>query len=148
MTLVMLKLRLRRPLRAGMLGICLLAGPMIVLGVHPSLLALVPLAFLGGCGVEVFAIGWQTAMHEHIPNDVMSRVASYDALGSFVAIPVGQLVYGPLAQVFDITDVMLTSGIAYVVISLATLMSASVRNLGRTSLRPVETPSPEAVGRE
>jgi hypothetical protein len=146
MTLVMLKLRLRRPLRAGMLGVSLVGLPMLVLGVHPSLLALLPLAFLGGCGIEVFGIGWQTAMHEHIPNEVMSRVASYDALGSFVAIPVGQLVYGPLAQVFDITDVMLVSGIAYIAISLATLLSSSVRNLDRGHVVAVETPSPQAAG--
>jgi MFS family permease len=131
MTFVMLKVRLRRPVRAGMLGVGLLGGPMVVLGVHPALLALLPLAFLGGCGLEIFGIGWQTALHENIPNEVMSRVASYDALGSFVAIPIGQLVYGPLAQAFDITRVMLLSGIAYIAISLVTLMSSSVRNLER-----------------
>ena len=42
------------------------------------------------------AIGWQTAYHEHVPNEVLSRVTSYDALGSFVAIPIGQLAFGPL----------------------------------------------------
>jgi MFS family permease len=145
MTLLMLKLRLHRPLRAGMLGVCLVGGPMIVLGLDPLLVALVPLAFLGGCGIEVFGIGWQTAMHEHIPNEVMSRVASYDALGSFVAIPIGQLVYGPLAQVFEASDVMLVSGILYVAISLGTLASSSVRNLERAPVSVEQTSSPEAV---
>jgi hypothetical protein len=128
-----------------MLGVCLLGGPMLVLGVHPSLFALLPLAFLGGCGIEVFGIGWQTALHEHIPNEVMSRVSSYDALGSFVAIPLGQLVYGPLAQVFDLKRVMLVSGVAYVAISLATLASSSVRNLERAPTGTAETGSPETV---
>jgi hypothetical protein len=145
MTLVMLKLQLRRPLRAGMLGVCMIGGPMLVLGVHPTLVALVPLAFLAGCGVEVFSIGWQTAMHEHIPNEVLSRVSSYDALGSFVAIPLGQLVYGPLAQVYDLTDVMLVSAIAYIAISLLTLASSSVRNLERGPVHGAETTSPQAA---
>ncbi len=126
MTAVMLKVRLRRPLRAGMLGVALIGGPMLVLGLHPSLPLLLPLFFLAGCGAEVFGIGWQTALHEHIPNEVLSRVSSYDALGSFVAIPLGQLAYGPLANVFDLTDVMLVSAIAYIVISLVTLASRSV----------------------
>lgn len=149
MTLVMLRFQLRRPVRAGMLGVAFLGGPMLVLGLHPSLLALLPLMFLAGCGVEVFSIGWQTAIHEHIPNDVMSRVSSYDALGSFVAIPVGQLVYGPLAQVFDPSDVMLVSAIVYVVIALATLGSSSVRNLERAKVVETETcrPSRLPVGR-
>jgi len=147
MTLVMLKLRLRRPLRAGMLGVALLGGPMLVLGLDPSLVTLVPLAFLGGCGIEVFGIGWQTALHEHIPNEVMSRVASYDALGSFVAIPIGQLLYGPLAQVWPLEDIMLVSGFAYIAIALMTLASASVRNLERVPVAQAETPSPQRSDR-
>jgi MFS family permease len=143
MTAVMLRIRLRRPLRAGMLGVCLIGGPMLVLGIHPSLALLIPLSFLAGCGIEVFGIGWQTALHEHIPNEVLSRVSSYDALGSFVAIPVGQLAYGPLANVFDLTDVMLVSAVAYITISLVTLASRSVRDL-----RNPEADHPEPDPRE
>ena len=34
------------------------------------------------------------AMQEHVEDRLRSRAYSYDALGSFVAIPVGQLLYG------------------------------------------------------
>lgn len=145
MTLVMLRKRFRYPMRAGMLGILLLAGPMFVLGIDPTLAALIPLAFLAGCGSEIFGIGWQTALHEHIPNDVLSRVSSYDALGSFVAIPIGQLAYGPLAVAFDETDVMLVSAVLYVVITLLTLASSSVRNLSGTPDEPVPVEPEPAV---
>lgn len=62
------------------------------------------------------------------------------------AIPVGQLVYGPLAQVFDPSDVMLVSAIASVVIAFATLGSSSVRNLERAKVVETETLSPEPAG--
>lgn len=62
------------------------------------------------------------------------------------AIPVGQLVYGPLAQVFDPSDVMLVSALAYVVIAFATLGSSSVRNLERAKVVETETLSPEPAG--
>jgi MFS family permease len=145
MTAVMLKFRLRRPLRAGMLGVCLIGGPMLVLGLHPSLSLLIPLSFVAGCGIEVFSIGWQTALHEHIPNAVLSRVSSYDALGSFVAIPLGQLTYGPLANLFDLTDVMLVSAVIFIAISLVTLASRSVRDLRSMEPERPETEVPEGA---
>ncbi len=129
MTIVMMRWRLRYPVRAGMLGITALAAPILVLGVHPTVLPLIMLAFVSGCGSEIFSIGWQTAYHQHIPNELLSRVASYDALGSFVAIPIGTLFYGPLAGVFSARDVLVVSGVVYVVIALVTLLSESVRNL-------------------
>ncbi len=148
MTVVLLKVRLRYPLRAGMIGVAILAGPMFLLGADPSLVPLLVLAFLSGCGIEVFSIGWQTALQEHIPNNVLSRVSSYDALGSFVAIPLGQLAFGPLSQVFDTEYLMTVSAIIFVLIAVATLASSSVRNLERTSDAPVETPSPRVAARE
>lgn len=147
MTVILLKLRLRYPLRAGMIGVALLAGPMFMLGAHPTLAPLVVLAFASGCGIEVFSIGWQTALHEHIPNDVLSRVSSYDALGSFVAMPLGQLAFGPLSQVFDTRPLMMVSAILFVLIALATLASGSVRNLERATAQPTETLSPETAAR-
>jgi MFS family permease len=119
---------------------------MLMLGAHPVLVPLVALAFLSGCGIEVFSIGWQTALHEHIPNDVLSRVSSYDALGSFVVMPLGQLVFGPLSKVIEARALMIVSAIVFVVISLATLGSSSVRNLERGSGQPAETPSPGVAG--
>ncbi len=145
MTVVLLKLRLRYPLRSGMIGVVLLAGPMFMLGAHPTLWPLVALAFLAGCGVEVFSIGWQTTLHEHIPNDVLSRVSSYDALGSFVAMPLGQLAFGPLSQVVDIRILMMGSAVVFVLIALATLASSSVRNLERAQDYAADTSSPESL---
>jgi MFS family permease len=131
MTLVLMRWQLRYPVRAGMVGAALFALPILVLGFHPSVLALVVTAFVAGCGMEVFSIGWQTAYHEHIPNQLLSRVTSYDALGSFVAIPVGTLVAGPLASAFGVRDVVTSAGLAFAAISLLALLSRSVRDLPR-----------------
>ena len=70
---------------------------MIMLGAEPVLVALVVAAFVGGAGIEVFSMGWNLAMQEQIDDDMLSRAYSYDALGSFVAMPIGQLLWGPLA---------------------------------------------------
>jgi hypothetical protein len=82
-------------------------------------------------------------MQENVPDEMLSRAYSYDALGSFVAIPVGQLTFGPLGHAFGIQQVMLISGVAYVAIALLTLLSRAVRDLPRVT-EVVSTTSPPA----
>ena len=142
MTVILLRVRIRRPLLVGMLGISLEGFMMLTLGVEPHLLYLVPMAFIAGAGIELFSIGWSLSMQENIDDAMLSRVYSYDALGSFVAMPVGQLAYGPLGEAFGYRDVLLVSGFVYMAICLLTLTSRSVRTLGRA---PVET-EPAATG--
>jgi hypothetical protein len=131
MTVVMLKVRLTRPLRTGMLGMAVFSVPLLMLGLDPRVLPLVVAAFCAGAGMELFSIGWDLALQENIDGDVLSRAYSYDALGSFVAMPVGQIVYGPLGEAFGYRDVLVVSGFVYLGVCLLTLVPRSVRNLGR-----------------
>jgi MFS family permease len=133
MTVVLLRFDVKRPLFAGMLGCSLMAVPMLVLGIQPHLVALLAVTFVAGAGIEVFSIGWNVAMQENIDESMLSRAYSYDALGSFVAMPVGQLLYGPLGEAFGYRDVLVVSGIVYGAVALLTLSSRSVRSLRRTS---------------
>jgi MFS family permease len=128
---VLLRVRIRFPLRAGMLGCLAFAGPLLMLGLDPQLVPLAIGMFITGAGVEVFGLGWSLAMQEKIPPDMLSRAYSYDMLGSMVAIPVGQLTFGPLAAWLGGRDVLVGSGIAYAAICLLTLASPAVRNLER-----------------
>ncbi len=131
MTVVMLRVPLRFPLRAGMAGCALMGIPMFMLGFDPQVVPLVLVGFVAGAGIEVFSIGWNLAMQENIDDDVLARAYSYDALGSFVAMPIGQLVYGPLGETFGFRDVLIVSGIAYLAIAVLTLGARSVRDLER-----------------
>ena len=88
-------------------------------------------AFFAGVGLEVFGINWITALQQHIPTRVLSRVNSYDALGSFVFIPLGLVIAGPLADRFGVTNTLwgfLAIGVASVG---AALLSRDVRTLRR-----------------
>lgn len=132
-SLALMRLPMRRPLRAGMIGISALGLPMLALGIEPVLAAGMVGAFIGGLGTEVFSLAWNLAMQEQVPDEMLSRAYSYDALGSFVAIPIGQLLFGPLGHYFGIQEVMLVSGVVYFLICAATLTSRSVRDLGRAT---------------
>jgi MFS family permease len=130
-SLVLLRVPLRRPLLWGMLGCTLHGAPMIALGTTDQLWIVVVAAFVGGAGIEIFGLGWELAMQEHVPTDMLSRVYSYDMLGSFIAIPAGQLAFGPLGAAYGLQQMILVAGVAYFVISLATLASRSVRTMTR-----------------
>jgi MFS family permease len=65
-------------------------------------------------------------------------VSSYDALGSFVAMPLGSVAFGLLADRFDPEVVLVVSGIVYAALALGTLASRSVRNLRN---EPVASPA-------
>ncbi|MEI8407391.1 MULTISPECIES: MFS transporter [unclassified Kribbella] len=141
-SLALIRISFRRPLRWGMFAIALNGIPLLVLGLEPVLAAAMVAAFLAGLGSQVFGLGWDLAMQEHVPDEMLSRAYSYDMLGSFVAIPAGQLLFGPLGLTFGIQRVMVIAGAAYVAIALVTLMSRSVRNLQRATV--VSTTSPPA----
>ena len=141
-SLVMLRLRLERPLFWGMLGTALYGLPMIALGLDPHVATAVVAAFVAGAGIEVFSLGWNLAMQEHIPEHLLSRAFSYDALGSFAAVPLGQLAAGPLAEAFGIRPVILVAGLAVVAVALVTLSSSSVRDLRRHTTSELSPAAP------
>jgi MFS family permease len=140
-SLALIRFNLRRPLLWGMVFVALEGAPMIVLGLEPVLVAGMVAAFAAGIGIQVFGLGWDLAMQEHVPDEMLSRAYSYDMLGSFVAIPIGQLAIGPVAAVFGVQKAMLVGGVAYVVLALVTLVSKSVRDLPRAT-EVVSTTSP------
>lgn len=68
-------------------------------------------------------------MQEHVPADRLARVYSYDALGSFIAIPLGEMSAGPVANLIG-TGPALLGAAGIILLSVgATLLSRDVRNL-------------------
>ena len=133
-TVVMMRFRLERPLLAGMIAISAVSLPLVLLGSTSALLPVVIGALIAGAGIEVFNLGWNLATQEHIEERMLSRAYSYDALGSLIAMPVGQLAYGTLAGAFGYREVLVVSGIGYAAIALLTLASPSVRGLRRAQV--------------
>ena len=132
-TVLMLRFRPRFPLRAGLVGVSLLAPTILVLGLSPQTWSLVALGVVGGLGVQIFEVSWTTSLQEHIPHDRLSRVASYDSFGSFVAMPIGTLLYGYLGAHVQTRPLLAISAGIFALVSLAALMLPSVRSLTRTT---------------
>jgi MFS family permease len=122
----------RRALFFGTSLVTLQTLPFFVLA-DPS--PVVPLLFaamfLGGVAVEQFSVAWEVSVQENIPPERLSRVYSYDALGSFVAMPVGQIAIGPVAEVIGPErSILIVAGLT-IAATLTAIAAPSVRSLRR-----------------
>ncbi|MET1074872.1 MAG: MFS transporter [Umezawaea sp.] len=133
MSVLVYRVVLSRPLRAGALAGAFGGLPLIALGTGADLPVLMACAFVAALGFAVSGVTWETALQQHVPRDVLSRVSSYDDLLSFGAIPVGLLLVGPAAGRWGADAVTLVCGVAYAVAVLLPLTSRSVRELGSAS---------------
>jgi MFS family permease len=129
--MVMLKFRPRRMLFVATLAVFPTALMLFALAV-PFAVPLIAAASLlaGGC-MTVFGVNWSTTMQQEIPPEKLSRLSSYDALGSFALSPVGAVVAGPLADVFGPGPVLAAGGVGVIVLTAAVLFVPEVRHLTR-----------------
>lgn len=127
--LLALRLRVRRLLLFGM--VCVAPESLLLLGLAalPLLPVLVVLAFVQGVAIEQFGVAWETSVQEHVPASHLARVYSYDALGSFIAIPIGETLIGPVAAAVGTAPTLVGAAGLVVVATLAALSSRSVRTL-------------------
>jgi MFS family permease len=128
---VMLRWRPRRILRTATFGIFPMVLPLVALAWPAPLSVVIVAGFLAGAGVEVFGVLWDTAMQQEIPGEKLSRLSSYDALGSFVLTPVGLAVAGPLGAAIGLRTTFLGSAVLIVVATALVLVSGDVRTLAR-----------------
>ncbi|MBC8092125.1 MAG: hypothetical protein H7Y15_09355 [Pseudonocardia sp.] len=130
----MLALRVRpdRLLLYGVAACFVMAGPLVALGSTPTLVILLPAMFVAGVAVEQFTVAWDVALQQNVPPDRLARVYSYDALGSFLAIPAGEVAVGPIAELVGIRPTLLGCAAVIVVVTAAALAHPSVRGLRRS----------------
>jgi MFS family permease len=150
-SLLALRIRPRRPLFIGYLLISVAALPTILL-VRPFPVLVIAAADVVAMVTLAFAVTlWQTALQERIPREALSRVFSYDWLGSLVLMPLGFAVAGPLAMAIGIDATLwLAAGMLFAS-SIAVALVPGVRRITRRdddegpSLREVEVERIEEI---
>ena len=86
-------------------------------------------SFLMGISHDIFGVLWNTTMQREIPPESLSRVSSYDALGSLMFGPIGLLLAGPVALAVGPKPALLGCAAVVVIVTLLALLSPDVRNL-------------------
>ncbi|MEW9530894.1 MFS transporter [Microbispora sp. NPDC049125] len=126
---VTLRLRPRRPILVATLLTVPSALPYLLLGIGAPLWTVVGGAVVTGVCFDIFGVLWQTTMQREIPPESLSRVSSYDALGSLMFGPIGLLLAGPAAIAFGPRPALICCAAIVVTVSLAALLSPGVRRL-------------------
>lgn len=140
-----LRIRPQRPLLFGVAAVSATALIPLALAVSPTLPSLCAAALLSGIGIEVFGIAWDTSLQQHIPPSRLARVYSYDALGSFLAIPIAQVAVGPVVEAAGTTITLFGAAAVIGAASAVMIASRSIRALRRVSVtQPEASASPAA----
>jgi hypothetical protein len=143
--IVALRLRPRRPLLVGVIGLFLWGITIPGLALELPVAVIAALGLVGGAGVELFGVYWDTTLQEHVPQHALSRVSSYDALGSLAAIPVGLAIVGPIADALGVANTLWLSFALMTAAVAGALLSRDVRTLERRNAEVVVDPEPDAA---
>jgi predicted MFS family arabinose efflux permease len=135
---ILLRYRPQRPLLVGTAALATTALPLFFLASVRSTPAIAAGFLTSGIALEFFNASWATVMQQHIPLEKLSRVTSYDALGSFVFIPLGLTVAGPVADALGLTHAIWLAAAICAGAMLTALSVRDVRDLRRIQeLEPI-----------
>jgi hypothetical protein len=124
-----LRLKVRRPLVISQL-VVLPAGLLLAaLAVPLPLIAMAVVSFVVGVG---FALGntlWTTALQRNVPVHALSRISSFDWLGSVALNPVGYALIGPIAAAIGTPETLAVAAVLNVVVCVSVVLVPSVRSI-------------------
>lgn len=132
-TLVSIRLRSRRPMVPANLFLSLGALPLAMLAVDANPLLVAVASALSYFGLGVLGTLWDTAIQEHVPEQMISRVSAYDWLTSSALNPLGLALAGPIAVIAGTTTTLAVAAVLVAASALGVLLVPDVRNL---SARP------------
>ncbi|MGW1278185.1 MFS transporter [Streptomyces tsukubensis] len=126
---VVARSRSRHMLRIGVAVVALDALPLIALAEAAPLALLFAAMFVNGMAIEQFGVAWDLSLQENVPADKLARVYSYDILGSVLALPIGEMAAGPLAEEYGTRATLLGGVVLSTAATAGALCSRQVRSL-------------------
>ena len=100
-----------------------------IFGVTVSIPLLAAAAFVEGFFISIFGLIWTNSLQELVPRELLGRVSSIDALGSFVLLPIGFGISGWATDLIGAPLVFIIGGSLTVILALVGLSNRSVRSL-------------------
>jgi len=134
----------RFALRAAAIALIFASCQAVIIGSGLPILAIAAVEFLAAIGVSAFFTLWETSLQEHIPEQSLSRVSSYDYAASAGMMPIGMIVAGPVAEAVGIHETLAGMSVIGVVAALSCLSVRSVRDLPRAAGHGTAAPAPAA----
>jgi MFS family permease len=144
--LVALRVHPRRPLATGYLLSASAAAAPLLLAVPASAPAIGAAAGLGFAALGFSNAMWFTALQRHVPTYALSRVSSYDWMGSFVFQPLGFILAGPVAAAIGVPETLVLAASIRLTATVSVLLVPGVRRLGADE--PALEPATEALAQQ
>src|SRR5215475_1903143 len=139
------RVRPRRPLFTACLAVSVYSlAPALLARPFPTV-AICAAAMLGFGAVGFSDALWFTALQARIPSQALSRVSSYDWLGSLVLQPVGYVFAGPLAAAIGVSATLGVGAVVQATSSIGIALTPAVR--GFEAEESPETDGEEVGGR-
>ncbi|MFF3330241.1 MFS transporter [Streptomyces sp. NPDC002888] len=123
------RVRVNRPILVAVLCTFPAAVPIVLLSAEAPVWLIATAMFGAGIASDVFGVLWATTIQREIPEQVLSRVSSYDWFGSLALAPLGLLVAGPLAAAVGTGRALAGCAALVVLATTAALLSPQVRTL-------------------
>jgi hypothetical protein len=135
--IVAMRVRPRRPILVAVLLTLGFAPPFFLLALGaPTWLVATSTLVSGVCGTT-FSVLWATTLQTRVPGEMLSRISSYDALGSYLLGPLGLAIVGPLANGMGVLPTLVLLGTLSILATALALLSPEVRTLtSESSVRP------------
>ena len=130
------------PLRAAFLGALALTPFLYLLGAAAPVPLLIVTAALAGTQAAVFNVLHNTTLQTHVPEHLVSRIASVNMLGSLAAVPLGLGLAGPLAQATSPRTVLTAAAVLAILGTITVLCIRDVRDLAEPASAPHGAPAP------
>jgi predicted MFS family arabinose efflux permease len=137
---VAMRVRPERPLLAAMFAQLFVVLPIIAIAPPWPLAVAMGCAFVAGIAIDVFEVLWATALQQNIPREALSRVASYDWLGSLALTPIALAAAGALAATIGLSGAIWVSAVLGAAGTLG-FLDPQIRNL-RAGRARGEAPQP------
>ncbi|WP_329544890.1 MFS transporter [Streptomyces sp. NBC_01356] len=147
------RVRVDRPILVAVLATFPAAVPIALLSVRAPVWLIATAMFAAGVAGDVFAVLWATTIQREVPEDVLSRVSSYDWFGSLAFAPLGLLVAGPVASAIGVGRALAGCAALVLLATVGALLAPAVRNLrtlrvgdGPADAGPSTEPEPTGGG--
>jgi multisubunit Na+/H+ antiporter MnhG subunit len=136
-----LRVRFARPLVACQLLVLPAGLLLLTLSVPLPVALIATTAFVSGIG---FAFGdalWMSTLQRFVPEHALSRISSFDWLGSVALNPLGYALIGPLAAAVGTAETLAVAGVLNMCVTVSVALVPSVRNLRSGEPTAVRVPA-------
>src|SRR5919108_865134 len=127
--LVLLRVEPQRPALVATYAVALYTLPLAFLALPAPAAVTALVGLLAGGGLAVANNLWETTQHRHVPPELLSRVTSYDWFGSLAMVPVGMLIWGPIADAIGVSTALWVAFSAQLASILVLLAVREIREL-------------------